>query len=275
MDMKLFRSKNKSNLPKKYWDYKDLSSKEMSDAYDRRLYHNLKGSEFKKLITKHLTPKLKGLGFKGGGFNFRRSVGNYIHTIQIHGSRYGGEGYIEIGIHLDFIPDLFFGPLDLKKIQSVECFNRHSLVLPTGRQMVDYGTNEDEAQFSLNLMYEMIVNDGIPYFNLFSDYPAPFDQIEVSDLKSNNPAFKEYRLTLDSIRTTINLARIHYKLGNSDKSKQFCEYGLTQLEDEPNELWSSMFTRLMNGDPDFCYSLSERNYIQSEQDRIKNELDSL
>lgn len=176
---------------------------------------------------------------------------------------------------MDFLPDLFFGPIDPKKIRAVECCYRHSLHLPNGKHMVDYGINEEEAKFSLDLIYKMIVADGVPYFNLFNNFPTPFDQIELIDLKTNNPVFDKYHLSLDSIRTTINLARINLKIGKSEQSRQFCNYGLTQLEARPNELWYSMFNRIMHGDSNFCYSKSERDHIQSEQDRIRDDLNSL
>lgn len=90
--MVLFRKKiTDPSLPKRFWNTEELTDQERSEQRNRQYYHNLKGPEFKKLITKYLTPRLRELGFSGSGFNFRKQSGNYIHAIQIHGNKYGGE----------------------------------------------------------------------------------------------------------------------------------------------------------------------------------------
>ena len=161
----------------------ELDKKDMKEMSSKRLFHNVKGPEFKKYIAKYLSPKLRELGFKGSGFNYKKTSGNYIHTIQIFGNKYGGEGWVEVGVHLDFLPDSVHEPIDLKKINTIDCFARHSLHLENGNQMVDYGIDEKEAEESIGLMYEMIFNQGMPYFDLFQDFPSPFDQISLTDLK--------------------------------------------------------------------------------------------
>ncbi|MBX2942747.1 MAG: DUF4304 domain-containing protein [Cyclobacteriaceae bacterium] len=249
------KNKKEESLPKRFWNYGDLSEEDKIKNVENQLYHNLKGSEFKKYATKYLTPRLRDLGFKGGGFNFRRQEGHFIHTIQLFGDKYGGQGWVEIGIHLDFMPDLFFESIEPNKIKTIDCVYRHSLHLTNGNQMVDYGTNEEEARFSIDLMYNMILKQGISYFDLFKDFPRPFNRIELADLKMKNPEFDKYRLNLDNIITILNLARINVFLGNLEKARIFSEFGLQQLEQTPssNE-WDSLFKRLMNGDTNFGFT---------------------
>lgn len=270
------KNKKEESLPKRFWNYRDLSEEDKIKNVENQLYHNIKGSEFKKYITKYLTPRLRDLGFKGGGFNFQRQEGHVIHTIQLFGDKYGGQGWIEIGIHLDFIPDLFFGPIEPNKIKTIDCTYRHSLHLSNGNQMVNYVTNEEEARFSIDLMYNMILKQGISYFDLFKDFPRPFNRIELADLKIKNPEFDKYRLTLDNIITTLNLARINVFLGNLEKARIFSEFGLQQLEqNSSNNEWDSLFKRLMNGDTNFGFTEDEKKRINQRQQSLRDEMDAL
>lgn len=274
--IKKIDASKKEVLPMRFWKYGDLSEENKRKVYDRRHYHNLKGNEFKKFITKYLSPRLRELGFKGGGFNFYKQEGHLIETIQIFGDKYGGQGWIEVGFHIDFLPDSFFRPVDPKKIQTIDCIYRHSLHLSNGNQMIDYGTNEDEARFSIDLIYKLITDQGTPYLDLFKNFPSPFDQIELEDLKSNNPEFSKYQLRLDSVITTLNLARINVWLKNDERARLFSEYGIHQLEhDGPSDEWKSVFKRLMKGDTNFCFTEEEKQMVNLRQKKLRDDLDSI
>ncbi|MFT5820051.1 MAG: hypothetical protein ACI8ZM_001285 [Crocinitomix sp.] len=263
--MKFFRSKKKSpNLPKRYWTLNELSEKERSEMISKTLYDNIKSSEFKKSITKYLTPKLRVLGFSGSGFNFNKISGNYVHTIQLNGSKYGGEGYIEIGVHLDFLPDSVQLPIDKKKIKSIDCFTRHSLLLENGKQMVDYGANESETKESIELIHKMIIQDAIPYFNLFNGFPSPFDKISLSDLKNHNSEFDNYQLSLDSMLTTLHLARIKFWMGLKDEAIKFAEYGKTQVDGKRGSGLIIYFDKIIHGDSNFSLNQEEKKTVELE-----------
>lgn len=166
-----FKSNKKTHqLNKRFWTVHELDKKDRHEMISKRLYHNIKGPEFKKHIAQHLAPQLRELGFQGSGFNYKKTSGNYIHTIQFFGNKYGGEGWVEVGVHLDFLPDSIHEPADLKTIKTIDCIYRHSLHLENGNQMVDYGMNEEEAEESIGLIYDMILQQGMPYFDLFQNF---------------------------------------------------------------------------------------------------------
>lgn len=247
--LKFFRSDNINHkLPKRYWTLNELSEKERDEMMSKQLYDNIKSSEFKKSITKYLTPKLRELGFTGGGFNFRKTAGNYLHTLQFFGSKYGGEGYVEMGVHLDFLPDSIHQPLNPKKITTLDCFTRHSLLLENGKQMVDYGSDESETKESIELIYKMIVEEAIPYFELFNNFPSPFDEISVRDLQTKNSEFDKYRLSLDSMKTSLHLARIKRWMGLQEEAVKISEYGKTQVQGMRGSGLLVYFDKIINGD---------------------------
>ncbi|AEA42812.1 DUF4304 domain-containing protein [Fluviicola taffensis] len=265
---KFFRSNKKShNLPKRYWTFNELSEKERSEITSKILYHNIKSSEFKKSITKYLTPKLRELGFKGSGGNFKKTSGHYIHTIQLFGSKYGGEGYVEIGVHLDFLPDSIHQPIDYTKIKTIDCFTRHSLHLENGKQMVDYGANESETKESIELIYKMIIEDALPYFELFNDFPSPFDKISLSDLTTDNSEFDKYRLS----GKTLLIARIKLWMGQKEEAAKISEYGKTQVNGRQGSGLIIYFDKIINGDENFYLNDQEKVIVQKEREKQPRE----
>lgn len=76
----------------------------------------MNASEFKKLSTKFLAPRLREISWKGSGFNFYRTTeNNIIQILGIQSSWHGGSVYCETAIHFDFIPDLA-GKTDPSKV---------------------------------------------------------------------------------------------------------------------------------------------------------------
>jgi hypothetical protein len=271
--LNLFKSnKKKHNLPKRFWTVHELSEKDHRIQMDNQLYKNLKGSEFKKYITKYLSPKLRELGFKGSGFNFRKFAGNYIHTIQFFGDKYGGRCWVEVGIHLDFLPDSLHKPIEIKKIKTIGCFTRHSLHLENGNQMVDYGVDELEAKESIDLIFNIIIKSGIPYFNLFNSFPAPFNNISLVDLKKGNPKFDKFKINLGSMLTTLQLARIKYFMEFREEAKKIAEYGKTQVDGIRGSGLLIYLDKIVRGDDNFNLNEKEQESVDLEREKFHNEL---
>jgi hypothetical protein len=253
-----------------------LSDKEYNDFLNYKFINNLKSAEFKKFITKYLTPKLHELGFTGSGFSFQKISDNcVIQSIQFFGSKYGGEGYLEVGVHLGFLPDSIFREINPKKINTIDSFIRKTLFLPNENQMIDYGTNETEAKESIDLMYEVLKKDGFPFFDLYTDFPKPFDSLTLEDLKTNNEKYKQYELRLNWIVTTLNLSRINLWLGNKEKAFQLAQFGLTQIEGKSGSGLRSYFERILKSDMNFCTTQEELDEQQREHEKLLNEMEAL
>ncbi|MFN8360276.1 MAG: DUF4304 domain-containing protein [Candidatus Kapaibacterium sp.] len=145
----------------------------------------MNSSEFKKLSTKYLAPKLREKGWKGSGFSFYKTTDN--HIIQILGIQapwYGGSVCCETAIHFDFIPDLA-GKNDPSKVSYASCLVRQRLS-PKGDG--DYHwifrENENKNIKSLDQIYDALETYGNQFYKDFEGFPHPFDTISPSDFTS-------------------------------------------------------------------------------------------
>ncbi len=83
---------------------------------------------FMNCLREEFAPRLRDIGFKGSGQNFRRVTGDTINCINIQGNKYGGSCAVNLGLHLTFLP---VNPGDelpnLKEVREVECEFRRRL----------------------------------------------------------------------------------------------------------------------------------------------------
>ena len=56
------------------------------------------------LLARHLHPVLRAAGFKGSGATLRRISGPLIHIFNVRGSRSAPVCYLNLGVHLAFLP---------------------------------------------------------------------------------------------------------------------------------------------------------------------------
>lgn len=185
-------------------------------------------SEFKKLSTKFLAPRLREKGWRGSGFNFYKTTdNNIIQIFGIQGSRYGGSVCCETAIHFDFIPDLA-GKTDSSKVSYASCLIRQRLS-PNGEG--DYHwtfrDNEDDNIKFLNQILEALDKFGGKFYQDFNNFPSPFDSIKPNDFLINKRV-----VLLDKyyIHNEFNfiwlLKEINLKINRSDIARQFSEIGI-------------------------------------------------
>lgn len=75
-----------------------------------------------KDVLKLIAPKMRKLGFKGSGQNFRREEGDFIFLVNFQGSLGGERFYINLGAQPTFVPAE--GYADLKSLKEYECVFR-------------------------------------------------------------------------------------------------------------------------------------------------------
>jgi hypothetical protein len=99
----------------------------------------ISAAEFKKQIKKPLAGQLKTLGFKGSGFNYIMDSDNFIFTIGIQASRWGGQCCVEFGIQPKDIVSIGERKIDFKKLRYFQCEFRTRLATNDGSdQWWDY-----------------------------------------------------------------------------------------------------------------------------------------
>jgi hypothetical protein len=188
----------------------------------------MNASEFKKLSTKYLAPKLREKGWKGSGFNFYKPTDNHIiQILGIQGSWYGGSVCCETAIHFDFLPDLS-GKTEPSKISYASCLVRQRLS-PKG--IGDYHwtfkNNEDENIKSLNQLFEALENYGLKFYKDFENFPHPFDKIQPKMFLNNSRVVLLNKYYINSEFDFIWLLKeINLKINRPEIAKEFSIIGI-------------------------------------------------
>jgi|GEM_PF-3436822 len=197
---------------------------------------SISSAEFRKMIAKHFSPKLRELGWKGSGFDFRKAVGEqYIHLLTIQPSRYGGKVWVELGIHLKLFDGTFGREYDLKKIKTWDVEMRTRLT-PKNNKEIDYAWSLEDSEIKNRMVIQSIWNafqeNGPAFFDHFQDFPGPFAGIEPQDLLKENrdKYFNVKGLPLPAdIRGAWIMAQISLTLKEPERVIAFAELGLNLI----------------------------------------------
>lgn len=218
----------------------------------------MNSGEFKNLVKDHFSPKLRSIGWKGSGFNYRKIEENHvIKVFGIQGSWMGGSVCCETAIHFDFFSDLT--GKSKNKVTYASCVIRQRLS-PKGEG--DYHwwfrNKEEENIKSIKEIWEAFKNHGQKFYEEFDDFPSPFDKIDVQDLISN----KHYKLLNKyKIYNDINFAwvlkEINQFIGNMAKAKQFSEYGMRETIAHAKSISKNIQSKAYN------------NYIEINRKRLE------
>lgn len=96
---------------------------------------NASSPPIESAIREHLSPLVRADGFSGSGRTFRRVLDDWIHVINVQGSRDGGQFAVNLAVHPIAIPDLRGDVPNPKKITQELCEFR--------RRMSDSETRKD------------------------------------------------------------------------------------------------------------------------------------
>lgn len=95
---------------------------------------NASAPRLESAVRDHLAPFLRSDGFSGSGRTFRRKVGEWIHVVNVQGSRYGGQFAVNLAVHPIAIPDMRGDAPDPKKITEELCEFRRRMSDSEARQ---------------------------------------------------------------------------------------------------------------------------------------------
>lgn len=190
----------------------------------------MNASEFKKLSTKYLAPRLREKGWKGSGFNFYRATNNHVIQIfGIQGAWYGGSICCETAIHFDFLEDLN-GKTDPSKISYASCLIRQRLS-PKGEGDFHwtFRNNEEENIKSLNQIFEALEKHGNSFYEDFEKFPHPFYNIKPNDFKNGKRVvvLNKYYI-YNEFNFLWLLKEINLKIGRPELAIQFSSIGIEE-----------------------------------------------
>src|SRR3954471_12433665 len=128
----------------------------------------ISAADFKKQISKTLAGHLKTLGFKGSGFNYLMDSDNFVFTIGIQASRWGGQCCAEFGIQPRDIDGFGGYNIDFKKLKHYQCEFRTRLSKKGGTG--EWWQYSDDPQQNIqieNEIFDIIVQRIVPIISLF------------------------------------------------------------------------------------------------------------
>jgi hypothetical protein len=174
-------------------------------------------------------PLLRSEGFRGSGRTFRRTRGEFLHIVNIQGSRHGDRCSVNLGVHLSFLPLLGGGgPLDPARIRECECEFRARLVLPgESDRWWPYGTVEEDSTASARDLIDLYSSEGRKHFERASAFPEPFASITPEDLERGDLSLLPGRTT--AVRACLAMARISRHCGSRELARRFADIGLSRV----------------------------------------------
>jgi hypothetical protein len=181
---------------------------------------------FHAQLREHFLPQLNQDGFIGKLPCFRRVNGGRVDIVDIQESCYGGQCFINLGVHFEFLPDAAGGPVhDLGSLAEAQCEFRDRL---REKRQPDlgwkYGKSADEArQVAINIA-ELFVRRGREFFEKLDDFPNSVAHITPQHVESDNLA--SYPVGGPSAHVALVMARVMRHLGKHDECRAFAELGL-------------------------------------------------
>ena len=172
---------------------------------------------FQSLLSKRFYPVLRDEGFKGSGNTLRRINGKVIHVFNFQGSSSGNQGYLNMGVHLSFLPAERGVVIQSEKIEEPDCIFRKRIIPPPGPQFGwSYCSSIEEASENVEFIVSEWPSQGRIFYDRYSTYPESFKSIISQSVPSElHP------------RECLHYARIAVELG---LSAQACEYSKSGLE---------------------------------------------
>lgn len=160
-------------------------------------------------VLKRIAPRLRALGFRGSGQNYRKTEGDFVFVINFQGSRSGEKFYVNLGAQPVFVPAE--GHADLAKLKEYECILRR-------RVGVDWPWDMSEAMLS-SLESE-----------IDTTHAAFFGHAQTlrTALATDSPEelIRNFSAGTTQARATLHLARAAAALGHSRTARELVARGL-------------------------------------------------
>ena len=184
---------------------------------------------FFSILKQELSPKLREIGFKGSGQNFRRINNEIVNIVNIQVNRYGGGCAVNLGLHLSFLPMSSNTVLpNLENIKENDCEFRTRLA---PKNKPDYWwiydgiliSPEKKARHLFNTYFKY----GEPVFKKYDSVENIAAMFTIDDFKKKDSLYVFGYITLQ--RGALTMARIHIHLGNMEKAREFANFGLQNI----------------------------------------------
>jgi len=178
-------------------------------------------------IKDHLSPALKSDGFFGSGRTFRRISGDYIHVVNVQGSRYGGMFAVNLGIQPRCIPDVLGNSPDATKIREELCEFRRRLSETMSDQWWDHEGSKESMDAAVRAAASVYSTSGRRLFSELSGPESPLHKITPTQFEAGHHSFSGFRST--KVRMARSLALMRQSVGNLADASAFARIALANL----------------------------------------------
>jgi hypothetical protein len=179
-------------------------------------------------IERRLAPVLQADGFRGSRKCFRRVRGEAVHVIQPQPASSGDRCYINLAVHLLFLP-IYDGSLpDPGRISEAACEFRWRLSPgTTAGSSWFYGPSPTETEASVRNAIEAYETVGRGQFDTIGEFSGIYATLQPADLRDQerNPLFGLQM----PVRLARSLALAALHLGQRQRARDFAEFGLSNI----------------------------------------------
>jgi len=178
-------------------------------------------------IRNHLSPVLKSDGFFGSGRTFRRISGDFIHVVQIQGSRYGGKFAVNLGIQPRSIPDVAGNLPEATKIKPELCEFRRRLSEAKGDQWWDHAGSKESMDAAVRAAASVYATVGRRVFAELSGPESLLHNVTPAQFEAGQYGFSGFGST--KIRMARSLALMRQSARNLADAGAFARIALANL----------------------------------------------
>lgn len=125
---------------------------------------------------------MRKYGFKGTGLEYRRDIGDYLTSIYIEPSRWGGKCTVGFAIHPKAITKNYNGKLNLDKLKIYDFEFKMSLTESSKEVWWNYCDDEFTNLATLNDIVITIKRKGFPVIEQFLEKPNILDTFELAEM---------------------------------------------------------------------------------------------
>lgn len=194
-------------------------------------------ADFKKHISKPFGKEMRACGYKGTGLEYFHETDNYLITVYIEPSRWGGSCSAGFAIHPKLIDKDYNGKKDLKKLKGYQFEFKMGLTKYARGESWNYADDEAANLETLTKIISSIKHKAFSVIEKFEEIPGILELFEVSDMDNFHKNWA--KKTGVSIATTdLRFAwamTIIFENNNLQKAKQFAKWGLSNLAESNND----------------------------------------
>lgn len=173
---------------------------------------------FASLLTDRLYPRLRALGYRGSGNTLRRIDGLMVEVFNVQGSSGGERCYLNLGLHMTFLPAEGGGMVAPGELSESHCAFRSRIEPPADQRFGwAYGSTMDQAQNQVERVLLEWDRQAQPFFETHS-FPGGLERmLEDQPSATTHPA------------RMLTLARGAMQLGRRELALQIAQQALERV----------------------------------------------